>query len=331
MIPRSRERRWPLCAYAIDRGRQGPRAAVKDVIVHVLLPLARLYIRYVPIQAGKRRFWRHVLGPHFAWHAHTYLARTRFGARLRGNTYDLLQQYVYFFGIWEPHLTSFLIDRVRPGDVVVDVGANIGYFSVLTSKLVGDTGRVIALEASPSIFQRLDENLRLNRISNVSAMNIAVAADEGTRSVYLGPAHNIGLTTTVANSSLRLEAAVASKTLVSLLPSDIWRAVRILKIDVEGGEADVIAGLAPLLPTAPPELEVVVEISPETLAQSGLTPEDVMRPFEAAGFRAYRIENDYSPLTYLDLPKRFRVSPLQSPIESQVDVVFSRQDLLEVR
>lgn len=71
------------------------------------------------------------------------------------DTQDLIQRYLYLFGAWEPHLTGWLRRRLRPGDGFVDVGANIGVFSVLAARLVGESGRVVAIEASADVHRRL--------------------------------------------------------------------------------------------------------------------------------------------------------------------------------
>ncbi|SCF63177.1 hypothetical protein GA0115259_100393 [Streptomyces sp. MnatMP-M17] len=73
------------------------------------------------------------------------MVRSRFGARFAVDTQDLIQRYIYLFGVWEPHMTRWLRGRLEPGDTFVDVGANIGYYSVLASQLVGDGVKVVAI------------------------------------------------------------------------------------------------------------------------------------------------------------------------------------------
>lgn len=61
-------------------------------------------------------------------------------------TTDIIQRYLYLFGTWEPHLTAWIHQRLTPGATFIDVGANIGYYSLLAAHLVGPTGRVVAVE-----------------------------------------------------------------------------------------------------------------------------------------------------------------------------------------
>jgi hypothetical protein len=84
-------------------------------------------------------------------HPRTFVARMRNGHVFLGNTRDVIQRNVYTFGVWEPEITHWLEGFLRPGDLVVDVGANTGYFSLEASKLVGPEGLVVAVEPVPSI------------------------------------------------------------------------------------------------------------------------------------------------------------------------------------
>ena len=107
----------------------------------LLVPVARLCVRYAPHPAIRRAFWAHLITPFFIFSNSRFVARTTFGAAIAGNTKDLIQRHIFYFGVWEPNLTGFLTTRLNRGDVFVDVGANIGYFSLLASRLVGRRGK----------------------------------------------------------------------------------------------------------------------------------------------------------------------------------------------
>jgi len=92
--------------------------------------------------------------------------------------------------------------RLAPGDAFVDVGANIGYFSLLASKLVGESGLVVAIEPSPTIFAVLESNLARNRAHNVRAVCVAASASTGMLRLFRGPDSNIGRTTVLADEGL---------------------------------------------------------------------------------------------------------------------------------
>jgi FkbM family methyltransferase len=295
---------------------------------HKLVPTLRAYTRFMPTAFGKSLLWRSVIAPHFGWLSRDFEVSTRFGSRMRGNTQDFIQRHIYYFGLWEPNLTHFLGERLHPGDVFIDVGANIGYFSLQAARLVGSTGTVVAIEASPSIHALLNENLALNQTQNVRTVNLAVAERPSTLHLYLGPADNRGGTTLVASGTpgSTFECDVQAQPLGDIVTADEWRRARLVKIDVEGAEASVVAGMVPLLAQAHRELELVVEIAPRTLARQGKSPEDVLGIFRAAGFHAYKIENDYSADGYLDPVAARRPTRITGPLVTQTDVVFSRTD-----
>src|SRR5215218_675539 len=279
-------------------------ADVKEIFVlerwlDPLVPALRAYIRYAPIQAGKKLALG-LLSREFRSLRHRrFEASTQFGTRIAGETSDILDAYIYCFGIWEPNLTHWVRSRLRPGDVFIDVGANIGYFSLLASRLVGDGGAIVAVEALPETFQRLQRNIELNRASNVRAVNAAAGARRGKVRLYRGPASNRGETTTAESSGFQPDIEVECLPLAEILTPEEARRARIIKIDVEGAEWEVVEGMLPLLGSCRPDLEIMVEINPKYAGPQGRRPEEILEAFAPFGFRPFRIANPYNPLTYL--------------------------------
>jgi FkbM family methyltransferase len=292
-----------------------------------LIPAFRAYVRYAPVALGKPFVWN-ALSHLFQFADHRFKARTVFGMDISGNTIDHIQRRIYYFGVWEPNLTAFLMRRLCPGDLFVDVGANIGYFSLLAAKFVGTSGKVLAIEASPSIFEKLANNLRYNNLDNVVALNLAASDSSGVTSVYLGPEVNIGQTTVLKTDHYRVECEIQCKRLDDILSSEDLQRAKIIKIDVEGAEWAVMAGVLPLLKSFPETLEVVIEISPRRLETLGKSAEEILRMFEMTGFNAYELENDYSDASYLSSLSGKRPTRLRESIEQRaaVDLVFSKKD-----
>jgi FkbM family methyltransferase len=245
---------------------------------------------------------------------------------MKGDAKDIIQQYIYYFGVWEPHVTRFVSRHLSPGDTFVDVGANIGYYSLLASGRVGKTGTVVAIEASPKTFVDLLINLKLNGISNVRAVNVAASESEGTAKIYRGHEYNTGLTTTLEGRGFDFECEVRAAPLSSILRPEELQGARLVKIDVEGAEWSVVAGMGSLIKEGRPDLETIIEINPQLLAHHGKTPDDLLKPFLDAGYHAYRLENDYSPLSYIPLPREKRPQRITPPIQETVDLVLSRRD-----
>ncbi len=302
------------------------RWVLKNRVKRILAPLLRPYVRYAPFSAGKDFLWRRVLEHHIAWSSKPFVARTVFGSRLAGDTQDLIQCYIYYFGVWEPNLTRWMSERLSPGDTFIDVGANIGYFSLLASQLVRETGAVVAIEASPATFRALQDNLARNRARNVRAINRAVFDRKTVLKLYRGREDNIGETTILETPDFAVECEVEAEPLSAMLqPEEIAKA-RLVKIDVEGAAWQVVAGIGPLLHFGRADLEVVVEIDPQPLAALGKRPEDLLQIFQAAGFNAYSLENIYEGSSYLPGYTLKRPVRFHGPVDKPTDFVFSRQD-----
>jgi FkbM family methyltransferase len=301
---------------------------LKKTIRPRLIPPLRAYIRYMPAHVGKRRLWKSVVASHLGWLPHHFVASTQFGRKIAGNTEDFVQRHIYYFGLWEPNLTSFLSERLRPGDVFIDVGANIGYFTLLASTLVGDAGRVVAVEASPSIFAALQSNVSRNDARNVRCVNMAASDREATLRLYRGPSDNTAGTTLIPENidGATFECEVPAKPLAGIVTAEEWKQARVVKVDVEGAEGAVARGMEPLLRDARDDLEVVMEITPRTLQLQGTSAENIIGAFRANGFHAYELSNDYQSDCYVPPITVRRPVRLAEPLRAQADVVFSRLD-----
>jgi FkbM family methyltransferase len=292
----------------------------------MVTPVLRGYLRYFPGTAGKEALWNRVMEPYLAWQSHGFIAPTIFGQRLAGDTKDMIQQYIYYFGLWEPVLTGWISEQLRPGDGFIDVGANIGYYSLLASTLVGGSGSVVAIEASAAIFLQLQANLAVNHAVNVRSVNIAASNRAGTLPLYRGPEHNRGETSLFRGAGFQADGSVQAAPLADILDPREATNARLIKIDVEGAEGAVLPGLEPLLRASRPDLELIVELHPQYLTEPGKNADGLVELVRSAGFHAYRLENDYWPLNYLKNRKAHRPARLRSSIEEETVILFSRRD-----
>ena len=286
----------------------------------------RAWYRHIPCKIGKRLVWRHVVARLLRSGMETE-APTVLGATIRVRFPDTVQSYVYFFGVWEPAITAYLTASLAPGDIVIDIGANVGYDSLLAAHCVGSSGRVYAIEASPTVFRLLQDNLALNNATCVIAINAAVCASAGPITVFLHNSSNLGGTTIVPSVAQRRDAAqeatVCGNLLTALVPeAEICRA-RLIKIDVEGAEWPVVQGFAALLPRLSDRTELLIEVSAQALHDHGASVEEFLALFRAAGFQPFVIENRYSVDMYLE-PVDARLKPLTESDFEQLDLLFRR-------
>ena len=287
----------------------------------LLVPLARAYLRYVPTTLVKKRLWDWAW-----WRTFDFTATTVFGKKISGNTKDHIQKRIYYFGMWEPYLTAFLQGRLAAGDVFVDVGANIGYFSLLASGLVGQQGSVVAIEASPSIFELLNHNLAINGLKNVRGVNVAASNGRKSIRIYRASEENLGSTSQFTSRGV-FEAEVPALPLSEILNDREKAKARVIKIDVEGAEVQVLKGMLPLSQFSHPKLEIVMEITPALLAQEGTDPAAVMEMMGEEGFYPYRFGKSYTGISeFLEKDRTSQPRRIQQSIDSMTDVIFSRID-----
>lgn len=251
------------------------------------------------------------------WRGSAILCRTRFGARLTCRLTDFIQRKIAYFGVWEPHLTAYFQRVLKPGDVFVDVGANIGYYSLLAAPLVGSSGKVVAIEASPQIFASLKENIRRNRRTNIRAVNNAAAQECGQMPVFAAPKGNIGHTSTIPLDGNSFDCFVEAKPLHHILSREELTRARLVKIDIEGAEGPVVNSVADNIDLYNRRCELAIEVSP------GCTW--ILEKMKQLGFHPYRVPNDYSDRDYLLRSER-RPTRYRQRLTSQCDFIFSRLD-----
>lgn len=294
----------------------------------LLVTLGRGYVRDAPGTLLKGPIAARFLNPHLRDQPRQRVVDARFGARFACDSRDLIQRYISLFGVWEPHMTRWLRGRLGAGDTFIDVGANIGYFAVLGSRLVGAKGRVVAIEASPAFHDRVLQHVRLNGCDNVRAVNAAVSDSHKTLTFVLASSNNMGANSIVpydgpAESSFEM----AARPLPEILDGDELASARVIKIDVEGAEGGVIRGLAPALDRLRPDVEIAVEVTPDRMVQLGDSIDELMETMALHGFHTYRLPTDYRPENYPralrrpEPPVRWR-----GPIVGESELVFSRVD-----
>lgn len=150
---------------------------------------------------------------------------------------------------------GFLSSRIRPGMTVFDVGANKGQMALLFARMVGPTGRVVAFEPVPSQFDALVRNLALNGIATVETRCSAAADADGTAEFLFDADHSTqGKLAAVepTNVVVRPKPLQVTTERLDTVVARTGRAPDVIKIDVEGGAAAVLAGARDLLDAASP-------------------------------------------------------------------------------
>ena len=177
-------------------------------------------------------------------------------------------------GIYEPLATNWLKKNIKKGDTVVDVGANIGYYTLLLAKLVGENGRVFAFEPEPTNYQILKKNVMVNNYKNVYLENFAVTDYKGKTKLFISEKqmgmHRIYPSKYCSNVFVNVETI----SLDEYFNSEIKNDISFIKIDVEGSEFGVLKGMKSILQNK--GLKILMEFVPNCICEAGNDPQQVL-------------------------------------------------------
>jgi FkbM family methyltransferase len=186
-------------------------------------------------------------------------------------------------GSWQPDVVKLMRRMLRPGMTVVDAGANIGYVSVLASRLVGPSGRVLCIEADPANVAMLRANLWRNGCTNATILPVAAWSERAD--LNLTVFSEGGGACSQVSAGPGGESRVPAYRLDELVDAE----VDYLKIDCEGTDHLVLSGATGLFESNP-RLIATVEFVPDHDLHTGETSEDVLRTYVELGMGPYAID-----------------------------------------
>src|SRR5271157_4839677 len=214
-------------------------------------------------------------------------------AKVRGHTMlldptdSIVSSMLLRDGYFELLETELVEREIRRGNIVLDVGANIGYYTLLFARLVGDEGRVYAFEPDPHNFALLKKNVRINGYRTVVLVNKAVSERTGPLKLYLCP-DNKGDHRIYESEDARTSIAIEATTADDYFRDDPVR-VNFIKMDIQGSEAGALRGMAATLERSR-SVKMVAEFWPAGLRRSGAAAEDYLRHIEGLGFEIFEID-----------------------------------------
>jgi FkbM family methyltransferase len=194
---------------------------------------------------------------------------------------------LYRYGLKDPELDLVRM-LLRPSDVFVDAGANIGLFSLIGAAQVGIHGHVYAFEPAPRTSAALIANVELNRYTWTSVQCAALADEPGIESLVTFEGTRSGFSSFAPGGlagGVSVEATVL--TLDEAIPRRQWTRIRLIKIDVEGAELRLLRGARSILSTVGPDM--LIELEPAHLSRQGATSRDVECLLTATGYAAYTV------------------------------------------
>ncbi|MGA1869109.1 MAG: FkbM family methyltransferase [bacterium] len=179
---------------------------------------------------------------------------------------------IYLNGVWEKEVTEFILSRIKPGFIVLDIGADIGYYTLLFAKLVGPSGHVVSFEPIPKAKWYLDKNIEINKFNNVTSHSFALFDKKGYVCLE-DPFHTSKINPSkqnISSNDIRVEMKVFDECAAEMGITQ----VNLVKIDVEGAELNILRGMRNTLQEQHPAL--LVEVHPQQIQTFNFSAPDII-------------------------------------------------------
>lgn len=214
---------------------------------------------------------------------------------------DWLQQQIYFLGGYENFELEVLRSKISLGSNVIDIGANVGLYSLFSASIIGIDGKVFAFEPYSSNFNILTENLKINNFKNLILNKIALANKDHEVELFYNPKEfNLGMVSAYEKNYEESET-VNCTTLDNYLKNLNLDNLHYIKLDIEGGEYLALLGMIETIKKYKPFIQI--EIDEDILKQTAYTKNDILLFFEMNNYQLvnpeiYHIKRSKSSKNY---------------------------------
>lgn len=204
-----------------------------------------------------------------------------------------LGQYYYIHQQYESFETCLIEQVARPGTTVVDIGANVGYYTLVLAKQIGPAGKVIAIEPDPSNMSLLRRNLQLNHLDNVLCEQAAALDHEGETTLYLSDINDGDHRVFDAQDDARFNQGkkrmkvVVRAIVVDKYMAELGKQADLVKVDIQGAEMLALPGMLNTL--SHPDVVLFCEFWPYALRQAGSDPIQFLETLKNQGFELFEI------------------------------------------
>ncbi|MCY4045929.1 MAG: FkbM family methyltransferase [Cellvibrionales bacterium] len=191
-------------------------------------------------------------------------------------------------GIWEAYETQLLLQLLSEGDTFLDIGANIGYYSLIGAECVGESGKVFSFEPEATNFALLCDNVNHFNLKHVQTANIALSNQTGESPLYLSK-NNFG------DHQIFPDDKSRHSQIITLARADDYLAelpkAHCIKMDVQGSESAVFEGMKALISRSLPELSLIIEFWPHGLTRAGSSAHALLDELIALHLPLYIIDH----------------------------------------
>ncbi len=237
----------------------------------------------------------------------------RFRMETHGRSDLCISAAIEDWGHWEPSSTAIVRQLLQGRADFIDIGANIGWYTLVAAHALGANGHVHSFEPDASHVAKLKANVLVNRLGNVSVNDVALSDRAGRATLHRDPRNR-------GDNSLLPSATRTGSASIALARLDDYPGLGVrplvIKIDSQGSDIDVLGGARRLLETYPHEIAIVCEISPSALAAGGRTARELAALLDALGFAAALIDRPHPrivPMSWRRLVAMVVEADAQSP------------------
>ncbi|MDP3941909.1 MAG: FkbM family methyltransferase [bacterium] len=221
---------------------------------------------------------------------------------------DVISQELILSHKWEEYETELFKKNIKKGDIILDIGAHIGYYTLIAARIVGSNGRVYAFEPDPKNFSLLKKNVEENRYKNVVLINKAVSDTDGDLKLFLA-SKNTGDHRIYKPKERRKSVKIQSITLDNFFKNN-YR-VDLIKLDIQGSEVRAIKGGQKIIKLNK-NIKILTEFWPRGLKLSGSSANEYIGLLTENKFQIYDVNKDKKATKLISAKK------LLTPIESDV-------------
>ena len=243
-----------------------------------------------PLRRLERRLRPHehlrVVSPSVGGQVHTRGCTLIYRPEDKGVVTSLL-----LYGDYEPETTNTILESLRPGMTFVDLGAHIGYYTVLAAKAVSPTGHVYGFEPVESTCEILRSNITLNRVDGTTTIvPKAIWERSGLVRLHISPESSVSSRIRVGGNILGTQscAEIEAVSLDDFFREEGWPTVHLVKMDIEGAELRALQGMREL-GSRNPELKLIMEFNYPRLVELKIHPEQVFEALYSCGFSRFRV------------------------------------------
>jgi len=243
------------------------------------------------------------------------------GQKIRVALNDWIGRRIYEHGYYEPDTVRLVEALLQKDMVVLDVGAHVGQYSLIASRLVGEGGEVHSFEPDPQTFDWLESNARANRLRNVTLNQTAVASDQGPRRLHFSKVRDTGSNSLVEQKDYSRSGrwcVVPCTTLDAYASANGLSRIDFIKADVEGAELGMLQGARGILGAAEPPV-LLLEFEEERQRAFGSSCARLAEELDRYGYSLWNVDDRLEP---------YRPGPGDPPTLNVLAVPPSRQALV---